>query len=310
VLLAFPIAAGVAAGTAQSGRATPLDTPPSALPLATYEADVLYPWLEAREYAHLGWTVDSHVRDTGPFVQGHYYGTHPAVRLYYSPAVREWLDGGREGEVPTGGIIVKEQFTPPAAIYRTLEESGWFREHPDRYEALLDRLLIGWSGMIKDPGGGSKDGWFWSSPGGSSGLRGLSRPCSDGHAATAGAAVVLVIASARQRRTFVRVRHGGAMIGVHRRTGRGGNRAQRRQQQHRGEQAAAQGGQAAQPASSGIPHHPATIPPGAGRTTVTGSVPSEGVDRAGVDHAARLRDLPRKTSAKSWPKICVVTAMN
>lgn len=58
------------AGTAQ----TPVDIPPSAMALQDYEREVLYPWLWARGYSRpeLGWTVDSQVRDTGPFIAGSY----------------------------------------------------------------------------------------------------------------------------------------------------------------------------------------------------------------------------------------------
>ncbi len=154
-------------GKSNQAPPTPVDTPPSAMPLQDYETQVLYPWLKARGYARpeLGWTVDSGVRDTGPFIAGNYYGTHPAVRIYYSPAVRRWLDGGRSGPVPDGGIIVKEMFTPPAAIYREIAQNPWFEKHPDQYEALLEELLSGWAVLIKDSRGDSKDGWFWSSPG-------------------------------------------------------------------------------------------------------------------------------------------------
>ncbi|MHC4708051.1 MAG: hypothetical protein ACYS8I_13315, partial [Planctomycetota bacterium] len=58
---------------------------PSSMPLQDYERDQLYPWLNARKYTGLGWAVDKQVRDTGPFVNQLYYGTHPAVRIYYSP---------------------------------------------------------------------------------------------------------------------------------------------------------------------------------------------------------------------------------
>ena len=92
-------------------------------------------------------TSRSLVRDTGPFIQGEYHGTHPAVRIYYSPRMMRWLIAGRTGHVPDGAMMVKEQYPPPAA----------------RYAGLSDDELpktTGWTIMIKDSAG-SKDGWFW-----------------------------------------------------------------------------------------------------------------------------------------------------
>src|SRR6202035_2273147 len=36
-------------------------------------------YLRTYEYRKLGWCEDKYVRDTGPYVHGQYYGTHPAV---------------------------------------------------------------------------------------------------------------------------------------------------------------------------------------------------------------------------------------
>src|SRR2546430_966812 len=47
---------------------------------------ILAAFLEADKYATLGWCVDKGVRDTGPYIAGAYYGTHPVVRVWYSPA--------------------------------------------------------------------------------------------------------------------------------------------------------------------------------------------------------------------------------
>ncbi|ODR95044.1 hypothetical protein AUC70_04685 [Methyloceanibacter stevinii] len=92
----------VAGGTAQAADAQPGEIPgycahaePSGLPLPTslapddYESR-LRAFLDDRRYVDLGWCVDKEtagnlVRDTGPFIDGVYYGTHPAVRVYYSP---------------------------------------------------------------------------------------------------------------------------------------------------------------------------------------------------------------------------------
>src|SRR6516164_9584479 len=82
---------------------------PSQLPLAQFEQK-LFDFLNSRRYTQLGWHRDKEVRDTGPFIGGKYYGTHPAVRAYYSPGVVQWLANGRVGKIPDGEIIVKEQY--------------------------------------------------------------------------------------------------------------------------------------------------------------------------------------------------------
>ena len=92
--------------------------------------------------------MDKGVRDTGPFVNGTYLGTHPAVRIYYSPAVMTWLAKGRDDELPDGAMIVKEMYSPgPAA----------------RWEGQ-PLVPASWTVMIKDAKG-SHDGWFWGGSG-------------------------------------------------------------------------------------------------------------------------------------------------
>ena len=51
-------------------------------------------FIRSRAYAtKLGWSRDKQIRDTGAYVKGKYYGTHPAVRCFYSPKVMYWLTG-------------------------------------------------------------------------------------------------------------------------------------------------------------------------------------------------------------------------
>src|SRR6185295_15097386 len=96
---------------------------------------------------------DKGLRDTGPYIDGTYYGTHPVVRIWYSPSFVRWLVGGRVGAVPDGAMIVKEQFdTPPAGQY-----AGWTREQIHaRFEDSYD-----WTVMIRDAKGAA-DGWYWA----------------------------------------------------------------------------------------------------------------------------------------------------
>jgi hypothetical protein len=112
---------------------------PSELPLQFYER-ALYKFLFTRAYAAppYSWTQDKAVRDTGPFLGGEYHGTHPAVRVYYSPEVMSWLDGGRKGEIADGGMIIKEMFYPPQPCTpnRPLANRRWStrRPTPDRHQ--------------------------------------------------------------------------------------------------------------------------------------------------------------------------------
>jgi len=147
----------------------PADLPlPSALPLLDYER-ALYPFIAERRYVGLGWARDKAWRDTGPFVLQTSYGIHPAVRMYYSPGVLQWLLAGRKGEIPDGAIVVKEMAAPPAARYneyRALLEA----EHPND-PAKVDELFLAflkktgglnWTVMIKDKSV-SHGGWYFAS---------------------------------------------------------------------------------------------------------------------------------------------------
>jgi hypothetical protein len=125
------------------------DAKESSLPLPSSMSpdafhDKLLAFLQNLEYVKLHWCVDKGVRDTGPFVSGTYLGVHPAVRIYYSPGVMNWLVNGRIGDVPDGSMIVKEMYDPgPAARY-----------------AGQTLVPASWTVMIKDAKA-SKDGWFW-----------------------------------------------------------------------------------------------------------------------------------------------------
>jgi Cytochrome P460 len=125
---------------------------PSVLALKEFESR-LYKFLDDHLYdqqpGHLHWARDKKVRDTGDYRDKVSYGTHPAVKVYYSPTVIAWLKGGRQGALPDGAVMVKEQYPPPAVRYDGLGD-----------EELRERLTS-WTVMIKDSRG-SKDGWFWA----------------------------------------------------------------------------------------------------------------------------------------------------
>ncbi|MDT4965753.1 MAG: hypothetical protein QOJ64_490 [Acidobacteriota bacterium] len=113
----------------------------------------LYDFLNCGNYKNLGWHKDKRVRDTGPFINNRYYGTHPAVRIFYSPEVIDWLNGGRAGEIHEGAMIIKEQYTPPSPRYDGMDEKA--------LDAAFAKMGKDWTVMIRDPKG-SKDGWYWA----------------------------------------------------------------------------------------------------------------------------------------------------
>jgi hypothetical protein len=125
----------------ESGLPLPSSVPPERL--ADYEKRVLA-FLQAGTYVTLRWCGDKGVRDTGPWINDTYYGTHKAARVYYSPDVVRWLTGGRTGAIPDGAMIIKEGYTPPAMRYADTDPPP----------------VSDWTVMIKDAKG-SRDGWFW-----------------------------------------------------------------------------------------------------------------------------------------------------
>ncbi len=124
-----------------------LPLPSSFLPakLSEFQAQ-LKTFLTSGKYRTLKWCEDKKLRDTGPFVNGVSYGVHPTVKIYYSPAVIKWLLRKNPAEViEDGAMIVKEQYSPPAA----------------RYQLQPPQKISGWTIMIKDSKG-AQDGWYWA----------------------------------------------------------------------------------------------------------------------------------------------------
>ena len=100
---------------------------------------LLYTFLEKRCYQN--WVSDREIRNTGPVIAGVSFGTHNAVKIFYSPEAWDWLKTrNREGVIADGAVIVKEMFHDPAK---------------------QDAKLTGWTVMVKDSKG-SFDGWYWS----------------------------------------------------------------------------------------------------------------------------------------------------
>jgi hypothetical protein len=113
-------------------------------------------FLNNKRYRNLGWCSDKDLRDTGPYIDGRYYGTHPVVRIWYSPAAARWVHNGRKGRIDDGAIIIKEQFSTnpmtPAAAWA------------GKSEKQIDDWFFGgngdWTVMVRDAKG-SADGWYW-----------------------------------------------------------------------------------------------------------------------------------------------------
>lgn len=113
-----------------------------------FEQQVLQ-YLSTLDYRKLGWCRDKWVRDTGPLMNGNAAIVHPAVHIYYSPEVSHWLLNGRQGDIPDGAVIIKEQFAPvPAARYRDIPEQSLGCSND-------------WTIMIRNSKA-SLDGWFWA----------------------------------------------------------------------------------------------------------------------------------------------------
>ena len=131
------------ANAPESGLPLPSTFLPARLP--QFQAQ-LKSFLTSGKYRTLKWCEDKALRDTGPFVNGVSYGVHPTVKIYYSPDVIDWLVANDpKPAIPDGAMIVKEQYSPPAARYQLQPPKG----------------INGWTIMIKDSKG-SQDGWYWA----------------------------------------------------------------------------------------------------------------------------------------------------
>ena len=138
-----PAQASPCAGKPESGLPLPSTFLPGKLPEFQTQ---LKSFLTSGRYRTLKWCEDKALRDTGPFVNGVSYGVHPTVKIYYSPKVIDWLiKNDPKGLIPDGSMIVKEQYSAPAA----------------RYQLQPPQRINGWTIMIKDSKG-SQDGWYWA----------------------------------------------------------------------------------------------------------------------------------------------------
>jgi hypothetical protein len=120
-------------------------------------------FLRQFKYRALGWVSDQRWRLTGPYVgdlgSGKSYGVHPAVRVWYSPAVVDWLCSDRQGGIPDGAVIVKEMQSISA------DELGI---DPSQQCMRLDKDPnqidpSSWTVMVR-AANVSADGWYWANP--------------------------------------------------------------------------------------------------------------------------------------------------
>ena len=122
-----------------------------------YDQDFLK-FIRARTYVNeLGWIGDMIWRMTGPYVGeiggGDSFGVHPAVRIYYSPEVVDWLCNDRVGEIPDGAMIIKE-------MHGIDEDLDIRLNNQSCMEIRADVEPDSWAIMVKQ-NDASHDGWYW-----------------------------------------------------------------------------------------------------------------------------------------------------
>ncbi len=136
--------------------------------------------LEYRQ-APYAWLSDSTWRLTGEFEGcpcpgeskscGVNRGPHPAVRIYYSPEVIDWMCQYRRGEnelpdaadMPAGAMIVKEMLDPGQMNLARVPGTDelWIAPMPGKPASWYDDTFSSWTIMIKAPEA-SADGWYWA----------------------------------------------------------------------------------------------------------------------------------------------------
>lgn len=121
--------------------------------------EALVNFINNRDYITKRWKSDLNWRMTGPYVgkigSGKSYGVHPAVKIYYSPEVTEWLCNNREGDIPDDAMIVKEM--------RNINDSLDIQLNSEGCMEIPDPTLPAesWAIMVKH-NDASFDGWYWA----------------------------------------------------------------------------------------------------------------------------------------------------
>lgn len=153
---------GDGTGRPDFGQPVVLPVPPASLDdldAKNRYDEALVTFINQRGYIDKGWKSDMNWRLTGPYVgkpgSGSSFGVHPAVKVYYSPEVTEWLCGNRQGELPDNAMIVKEM--------RSIDESLGIRQNDEGCMEIPnpDLKAESWAVMVKQ-GDFSHDGWYWA----------------------------------------------------------------------------------------------------------------------------------------------------
>ena len=152
------------------GLSSTLQAPGSLLDLDAKNAFdlALTDFVMQKKYVDYGWLHDQRWRMTGPYVgkpnstNGKNYGVHPAVKIYYSPEIIDWMCTGRkDGEIPDGAMIIKEMHEIDEQLELKVAEDGCMDITAD--QTKLDESFSSWTIMVKDSRA-SKDGWYWANP--------------------------------------------------------------------------------------------------------------------------------------------------
>lgn len=147
--LAVMIVAGPATWAAAQPKAAPAQTDPCILPFPVSKDEANFEhalrlFIYARCYEGApGWEEDKlALRDTGPWIMGNSYGTHPAVRVHYSPEMVTWMRKRKpeRGAIPDNAMMVKVQHSPPASA---------------------NNPVGSWTVMVRESKA-SWDGWYWA----------------------------------------------------------------------------------------------------------------------------------------------------
>ena len=120
-------------------------------------------FLRQQDYSKkLNWTHDKNWRLTGPYVgefgDGDSYGVHPAVRIYYSPEVVEWICKGQPDTIRAGAMIIKEMHSIDKSLGITREKGCM--HIPTQDSSPIEAQS--WTVMARSDQ--SYDGWYWANP--------------------------------------------------------------------------------------------------------------------------------------------------
>lgn len=132
-------------------------------------------FIVSRDYANkLGWLHDLKWRLTGPYegcpnvsegkYKGESFGVHPAVKIYYSPEVIDWVCKGRKGPLPDGAMIIKEMLGI-TQIGVNKQSNMWLpqKHYETNWSDAQQKIKPqrSWTLMVKAQKG-STDGWYWA----------------------------------------------------------------------------------------------------------------------------------------------------